>query len=83
MSLHLTPAMAETAYEFLRTCKPFVPLKLPDADEIEFRITKHSTVAGTCWEEGDRAGIDLSLCLHGLIYPTFFLTMAHEMIHLW
>ena len=83
MSRHLTPDMAETAYEFLRTCKPFVGLQLPHADEVEFRITRHKAEAGACWHEGERVGIDLSLNFNGHIYSEFLATMAHEMIHLW
>ena len=41
MTLPLTPATLVAAYEYLRTTPPFRGWKLPHADEVEFRVTRH------------------------------------------
>lgn len=41
MTLRLTPDTLAAAYEYLRTTLPFARWKLPDADEIEFCVTRH------------------------------------------
>ncbi len=41
MSLPLTPEMLAAAYEYLRHTPPFKNWKLPEADEVEFSVTRH------------------------------------------
>ena len=41
MPLPLTPHVLETAYTYLRATQPFKGWHLPDADEVEFGVTRH------------------------------------------
>lgn len=40
--MHLTPELLEAAYELVRLSKPFNGWKLPEADDLEFRVTRHN-----------------------------------------
>ena len=82
MSLPLTPAILEAAYEFLRACPPFRAWKLPHADEIEFHVIQlkdregdHTTYCGT-----DQHVIRISAKRIGHT-DSLIVVMAHEMIH--
>lgn len=77
----ITPAMLETAYEFLRATAPFRAWKLPPADEIEFRVSRDPATYGRYWRRGAQHVIELSARNIGHT-ATLMLTMAHEMIHL-
>jgi hypothetical protein len=46
MSLPITPHVLVAAYEYLRTTRPFSGWKLPEADEVEFGVTRHRDRAG-------------------------------------
>jgi hypothetical protein len=76
----LTPEMLEAAYEFLRTSEPFRRWKLPHADDIAFRITRHADRFGE-FEAGDPPAISVSDRIVGHT-QTLLMTLAHEMIHL-
>lgn len=84
MTLHLTPEMLESAYEMLRTTPPFKGWKLPDPDEIEFRVyvarDRHAGFRGAM-EPGGNHEIQVSLRTVATL-PTLLMCMAHEMIHL-
>lgn len=77
MTLHLHPATTLPAmYELIRTIIPEFK-KLPDADEIEFRIIKAAHF-GDC----DGEMIRISSMTNGHLL-TLAATMAHEQIHIW
>lgn len=78
--MHLTPAILEAAYEFLRATPPFSRWKLPHADEIEFRVTRHRDCQGKCVTEDDRHAILVSEVKIGRTFGLLEL-MAHEMVH--
>ena len=76
----LTPEMLEAAYEFLRTTEPFRRWKLPHADDIAFKITRHADRFGT-FDATDPPQISVSDRVVGHT-QTLLMTLAHEMIHL-
>lgn len=87
MSLHLTPAMLEAAYELLRATPPFNKWRLPEADDVEFHVTIIKNAM---------ADYHYSHCLgdpqihkirvHAKRHPTLrelLESMAHEMVHIY
>jgi hypothetical protein len=86
MTLRLSPAILEAAYEFLRVTSPFRGWKLPHADEVEFTVSRDPTINGAhSWHiDGPEAGthcIYISEVRVGHI-ATLIRIMAHEMVHL-
>jgi hypothetical protein len=85
--MHITPIMVEQAYELLRATPPFNRWKLPEADDVEFRIVKSPNIYGqhalryTKHKSDGHDVIDISLPNHRYL-PTLICTMAHEMVHL-
>jgi hypothetical protein len=81
MTLHLTPEMLVACYEFLRTTPPFDKWKLPDSDEIEFRVVHTKEFMGL-WER--LAGKHVISMSNARMSHTHTLldTMAHEMVHI-
>jgi hypothetical protein len=77
MSLTITRTTLICAYELLRTTKPFLGWRLPDAGEIEFAALK-----GDWFGDCDGETIRASATKHGHL-PTLLATVAHEMIHLY
>ena len=77
MSLPLTPAILEAAYDFLRTWPPFRQCKLPPSEQVEFHVTNSKKTYGQY--SADHA-IYISATNNGLS-DTMLRTMAHEMIH--
>jgi hypothetical protein len=72
------------AYEYLRAEGPLSALKLPHADEVQFRVTRHRDRYGHVW--GDKRSVDAEIALSDVnIGSTAKLVerMAHEMIHLY
>jgi hypothetical protein len=79
--MHLTPEILVANYGLLRVCDPFRRWRLPDADDIVFRVTRsHHDRAAFHAEAGDLQ-IDISDRLHGTL-PELLVSMAHEMVHL-
>lgn len=82
--LHITPAMMEAAYDYLRTTPPFRRWKLPDGDGIEFHVTRDTATWGDCLEPG--AGRpDWRLRVSGALIghtSTLMALLAHEMVHM-
>ena len=81
--MRLTHEALEGAYNFLKACRPFHRWKLPDADDLEFRVTRHKDRFG---HFDDRDGkfpfpniaiseIHVKDC-RGLLE-----VMAHELVH--
>lgn len=83
MKLALTPAMLETAYEYMRSTPPFRGWKLPPAEEVEFHVTRHRD------REGDHCAyryrpehvIRVSAYYIHATNP-LLMVMGHEMIHM-
>jgi hypothetical protein len=78
--MRLTPAILVAAYDFLRATPPFVGWRLPEADDVEFRVC-HFAHLGECHANDGTHVIALSgrRISHT---DTLMRTMAHEMIHL-
>ena len=78
--LHITPEMARSAYEYLRTCPPFRRWHLPDPNKIEWIVTGRRDAMAWC-------RIDKPYQIR-ISQPRITNTqsliesMAHEMIHL-
>ena len=79
--MYLTPDICERIYELLRVTKPYSGWRLPDADEVEFRVSKSKTSYGGCGERATGHLIELSAFLNADLTAAMQ-TMAHEMIHL-
>jgi len=77
LSLPVTPAVMEGAYEYLRTWPPFKCL--PEASEVGFSVIRSKLVYGNYMQLDDHE-ICLSSSMNGLS-ETLLKTMAHEMVH--
>jgi hypothetical protein len=78
MTLRLTPEMLERAYDFLRTTPPFRGWSLPDADAVEFHVSRKDDCFG--WFIPVKIGVSERNVGHT---ATLVRIMAHEMIHLY
>ena len=80
MTLHMTPAIVEAAYELLLTTPPFRAWKLPHADDIEFHIDRHKSRLGAYrWEGKHTVAISSKLITQ---LPLLLSVLAHELCHL-
>lgn len=84
--LFVTPETCRAAYEYFRTTLPFRRWKLPDADSVEFRVTKdhkrygsvnYPTRKGYTIRPIVEVSDHLCWCTDELLR-----TVAHEMVHL-
>ncbi len=80
MSLHITPEIIRTAYEYLRSTMPFKRWKLPIADEVEIRVIIHKTLLGQ-WCKTSHHIIKINNKYIGTTL-NLLQTIAHEMIHI-
>lgn len=82
--MHITPAMLETAYEFLRTTAPFRSWKLPEADDVEFCVggglPKGCYADYTPYSDGTHR-IRIT-CEKHRTPAEMLVSLAHEMVHL-
>lgn len=83
--IRLTPAMLESAYEWLRTTAPFRAWKLPHADDLVFKVTLHRDRGGHYAPPDDSyAQPEIAISANGTgTYDHLHQVMAHEMIHLY
>jgi hypothetical protein len=80
--LHLTPAMLEAAYELLRATSPFRRWKLPEPDDVEFRVTREKNLCGTCHRNEKLVWcIAISTDRVGRL-DNLIRVLAHELIHI-
>src|SRR3990167_7488256 len=81
MSLPLTPALLEAAYEYLRATPPFRAWHLPPATGVKFVVTKHRDREG---DHGVEGGVDILRVSSNVIGHTNSLlqVIGHEMIHM-
>lgn len=79
--MHITPDIAEAAYNLLLTTPPFRSWKLPPSDDIHFHIISHPGLRGdyALVKGFHRIRISYKCARH---LSTLLATMAHEMIHL-
>lgn len=85
MSLRLTPATLEGAYEYLRTTAPFNKWRLPEADGIAFEVTGHDDRYGhhQSWPSRSRKHEVIAISnTNTKTSAALIETMAHEMCHL-
>jgi hypothetical protein len=80
VSLHLTPAMLQGAYDYLCATFPFSKWNLPDGDDVQFKVCRDPRIRGDYIWDGRKHTIRVS---SGTVGHTLSLmmTMAHEMIH--
>jgi hypothetical protein len=85
LSLRLTPQNLIDAYNYLKNTAPFNKFGLPDADDVEFRVTHDPKLYGQylydLTSEPKKHRIDVSNALTKTT-PVLVETMAHEMTHL-
>ncbi len=89
MTLRLTPENLEAAYELLRRTKPFSGWKLPQAEEVAFRVSASRGLYGFHHSDRQRKAhpapgshaITISEATVGTL-DTLLRSMAHEMCHI-
>lgn len=80
--LIITPDNVEAAYNYLKLTDPFIGMRLPESDELGFKIIKDpKTFADFSVDDGVRI-IRVNDQLHGHT-ATLMATVAHEMIHVY
>lgn len=79
--MHLTPATLEAAYELLRATPPFKGWRMPEADEVEFVVSRTAALGSAGRTAGGQRYIAISGARHAHL-ATLLPTMAHEMVHL-
>lgn len=87
--MHLTPAMLVTSYELLRTTPPFKGWRLPEADAVQFTVSRHVDLRGQYQCATEWVGGTLRESHHIWIsgrcistMDSLIRAMAHEMTHL-
>lgn len=82
VTLPLTPDMLEAAYNFLKTTPPYRRLKLPDSDDVVFKLSRRRKEAGRYQWDGEHHTITASI--YGIGYTESLMRFTgHEMIHLY
>lgn len=81
MTLPITPAALAAAYEYLRTTPPFKGWKLPHADEVEFRVTRHRDREADHEVLRRRNHIIRVSAVRIKTTDALMQAMAHEMVH--
>lgn len=84
MALRLTHENLPAAYEYLRACEPFDKMRLPEADEVGFSVTRHKDRYGHTvgFQRSTEATIGISeVCVGSTL--KLHETMSHEMLHLY
>ena len=82
MTLPLTPDMLEAAYNYLKVTPPFNRWKLPDADDISFKLSKAPKEFANYQWSGNNHTITVSILSVGHTL-TLLQYMAHEVIHMY
>ena len=78
--MKLTPEGCAAMYDALRAHQPFSRWDLPEADKVEFYVTRDKSVFGTyCYEQAHAITVSEVVVGH---WSTLSETVAHEMIHL-
>lgn len=80
MAIHITPEMLEATYSLLRLTPPFRGWDLPEADHVEFQVTRQVNLRGEYLYKGGHI-IRISARNHGTLHE-LTRTMAHEVCHL-
>lgn len=81
--LRLTTENLPAAYEYLRACEPFSRWKLPEADQIEFRVTRHADRFGH-FDDRDGKEAFTHIAISEVFVKntqTLMEVMGHEMTH--
>lgn len=80
--MHLTPEILEAEYNFLRVCPPFRRWRMPDSDEVCFRIIRSHQCSGRYHLNAKHGHVIEINALWVATPGKLQKTMAHEMIHL-
>ena len=81
MTLPLTPESIAALYEYARSLPPFLTVKMPHADDVEFWVVKDRERGARYQWTGDRHRISVSLLAIGHSM-TLLAYIGHEMCHL-
>jgi hypothetical protein len=73
--------MLAAAYDFLRSAPPFSKWNLPEAEDIDFKVSRRPSEFGRYQRVGDRHTISMSAASIGQT-ATLMRYLAHECIHL-
>jgi len=80
MANWITFQVIELVYETLRATSPFKSWGLPDAESVEFQMTRHRDRRGHCAHNGSEAVIAI-VAAENETLMALFETLAHEMCH--
>ncbi len=81
--MHLTPEIMRAAYAFACQTPPFDRWAMPDAEEVEFHVTRSKRTTADCnTSHGDKHRIRMSSVLVGRVY-ILLQAMMHEMCHVY
>lgn len=81
MTLPLHPDMLASAYDYLRTTPPFRGWRLPDSDDVIFKVANSNTHFG--WYDRKKGQHTLAVSRKAVGHTvTLMASMAHEAIHL-
>ena len=79
--MHITPAILRATYDWLRTTPPLRRWKLPDGDDVRFRVTRNRNEYASVERDGDGWTINVSHLKVGHT-DTLIKAMLHEMAHM-
>lgn len=82
MSLKLTPESLRASYAYLRTTPPFNRWRMPQPDEVVFKVGRDRHTRGWIVCEPGKATITISENCIGQT-ASLMAVMAHEMLHLY
>lgn len=83
MTLRLTPEMLAAGYDYLRQTPPFRSKKLPESDDLEFRVTRHKDRYGHYDDrDGKTPWKNIAVSeVHVKTAAIMLEVLAHEMVH--
>lgn len=83
MTLQLTPDILEACYEYLRVTAPFNRCRLPDPDDLEFRVTRHNDRFGHFDDRDGKHPFPNISISEKFVKTTLGLAevMSHELVH--
>lgn len=81
--MRLTHEALEGAYNFLKACYPFCRWRLPDADDLEFRVTRHKDRFGHFDDRDGKVPFpNISISeIHVTDCRGLLEVMGHELVH--
>lgn len=81
--MHLTPEILERTYELLRITPPFKAWKLPEVDDLEFKVSRSKATFAAYRAAYKNRPAYIEVSQHSCKNTHMLIeAMAHEMVHL-